>query len=707
MIDHIAAIASLQILKYFAIMIKHIRLDHAVVDLHGSTEVLITYTIQEHRPVAISPPRWSLDGRDVVGAVTEWQAGAERDLPNGCREQSWSGELVQAPGHRMELTLRWAADDPVVRFRISLLGPGRLGKPDGVDRLRFLSCNLVDTSEVGVVELSAFNELTHSYLPVERELQAGVREMGPIVTARRGGLSFLLAYEHGSQANEAFLAYTCDAAELNLDAVQGTYCRGDALPWTSPWLEVAAVTGGRDELARVYRRFVLDHLALRPATRRPQICYNTWNRQERAKHWEGRPYLADMTEERMLLEIGIAARMGVDVFVLDTGWYEKTGDWQTSRARFPRGLDPIRSALDAHGMRLGLWFGPLHAALSSRARAAHGDCLMCKKGEPGPAHPVWETEASQNLCLASRWAEAFTDELIRLHRETGVSVFKWDAIGQWGCDSPDHRHGGLEATREERAARYAYLLPLAMSEVVERLAEAVPEAIVDFDVTEPGRAVGLAFLAAGRYFLINNGPYFGNFDLPNSQDGNSNIFLGPGQTRAMICRQAYAFDRWLPANLTLVHYLPDDPAPATWSWAKPNAPVDVLETTLASVVLGHNGLWGDLAAVSDAGIDRIRAVLDRWRTVRDAVTRAQPRRIGSPGMAPEIHEKLHDGCGLVAIFAAQSGTWEHVTAGPVAAADWTMQSVNGEAVVTRLPDGRARIRAVFRAPGARLVMFTP
>jgi hypothetical protein len=36
-----------------------------------------------------------------------------------------------------------------------------------------------------------------------------------------------------------------------------------------------------------------------------------------------------------------------------------------------------------------------------------------------------------------------------------------------------------------------------------------------------------------------------------------------------------------------------------------------------------------------------------------------------------------------------------------------MPSVNGEAVVTRLPDGRARIRAVFRAPGARLVMFTP
>lgn len=686
-------------------MMTTIPLDHATISLIGTADVLLTYAMPGHQPLAIAPPCWSLDGRAVPGAVAGWQAGAGRDLPNGCREQAWSGDLVQAPGHRLELTLRWAADDPVVRFRFRLHGSGQLTKPEGRDHLRFLACDLDGASEVGLVELSAFNELTHSYLPVERELQDGVREMGPIVVAQRGGQSLLLAYEHGSQANEAFLAFTRDGAQLSLDAVQGTYCRGDALPWTSPWLELAAVSGGRDELARAYRRFVLDHLALRPATRRPLICYNTWNRQERAKHWEGKPYLADMNEQRMLLEVGIAARMGIDVFVLDTGWYEKTGDWRTSQARFPRGLDPVKAALDANGMRLGLWFGPLHAALSSQARAAHEDCLICSHGKPWDAHPVWETEASQNLCLASRWAEAFADELIRLHRETGVTVFKWDAIGQWGCDAPGHRHGGPEATREERAARYAYLLPLALAEVVERLAEAVPEAMVDFDVTEGGRAVGLAFLAAGRYFLINNGPYFANYDLPNAVDGNSNMFLGPGPTRAMICRQSYAFDRWLPANLTLVHYLPDDPAPGASNWGKPNGSVDMLEVTLASVVLGHNGFWGDLAAVSEAGVARIRAVLERWRLVRDAVTRAQPRRIGQPGMAPEIHEKLHDGRGVVAIFAAQAGTWEHVTAAAVAADAWCMPSVTGTVEVVPLSDGRARIRAAFRAPGARLVVF--
>ncbi len=41
-----------------------------------------------------------------------------------------------------------------------------------------------------------------------------------------------------------------------------------------------------------------------------------------------------MTEERILAEIEVAHRMGIDVFVLDTGWYQKTGDWEVNLQRF-------------------------------------------------------------------------------------------------------------------------------------------------------------------------------------------------------------------------------------------------------------------------------------------------------------------------------------------------------------------------------------
>lgn len=76
-----------------------IDLDHAVIHLIGSANVLITYVFPGHRPLALAPPRWSLDGRDVDGAVAAWNAGARRELPNGCSEATWAGDLLQAPGH--------------------------------------------------------------------------------------------------------------------------------------------------------------------------------------------------------------------------------------------------------------------------------------------------------------------------------------------------------------------------------------------------------------------------------------------------------------------------------------------------------------------------------------------------------------------------------------------------------------------------------
>jgi len=44
----------------------------------------------------------------------------------------------------------------------------------------------------------------------------------------------------------------------------------------------------------------------------------------------------------ILAEIEVAHRMGVEVFVIDTGWCEKTGDWAASTSRFPRGRGPFR-----------------------------------------------------------------------------------------------------------------------------------------------------------------------------------------------------------------------------------------------------------------------------------------------------------------------------------------------------------------------------
>jgi alpha-galactosidase len=626
-------------------------------------------------------------------------------LPNGVSEYVATGKVIAVPGLVIDIVLRIADSSPILRFRYVLRGaPGHcLTKPSGADDLRYISVDLAQATSVSEVRFSEFNNMVHSYCLSERDVasrqfDAASALMGPMLVAHQDGDSSLIAYEHGSQTPDDFLHYRLRPDRtVALEASKGNYCDAqpveDDHPYETVWLHFGAVFGSTDDLADAYREFVLKFQSPNLESRKPYIFYNTWNFQERNKWWNDKPYLESMHQKRILEEIDIAHRMGIDVYVLDTGWYEKTGDWRVNLSRFPDGLKSIKQRLDRYGMKLGLWFDPTAAAVSSAMLQNNADCVREWNGEKGKPHPIWETEDSCSMCLASRYHEAFADELIRLVKEVGVTYFKWDAIGQYGCDAPGHLHGTEANTREERADNYAFELGRAMSKVVDKLVAACPEAIVDFDITEGGRYVGLGFLSSGKYFLINNGPYYRSLDDPQYAPGGgmgSNVYVFPGPARGEICRTPLTFDKWVPSVLFLTHYLPDDNADSQW-------------INIASLVLGQNGIWGDLPKVSAEGVDRIGTALGKYKAVRDDITASPLIRSGAVGGSPEIYEKIDPatGRGVVSIFSTQRGVYEYITESPVDALFWASEG----ATVTRDPKGRAIIRADFTAASARVIFF--
>jgi alpha-galactosidase len=623
-------------------------------------------------------------------------------LPNGVFESVFRGTLREDPSLGLEMRFRYSEDGPVLRFAYRLTSERpraftRSGREDEIVLLRTSFAGLPDAREV---RLSEFVELLHSYTLSEREVpdshfEAGLGVMGPVLAATDGRRTLLLGYEHGSQAPDAFLRFDlAPGRRVTLRAVKGSYWSGMTVgpgrPLDTVWMQAGMVAGDLEWTAEAYRGFVRTELSQNAETRAPRVHYNTWNFQERNRHWNGRPYLESMNEARMLAEIDVAARMGIETFVLDTGWYEKTGDWAVSRARFPRGLAPVKARLDAHGMRLGLWFNPTAAAVSSRRAKEHAAHRMSWRGE-SEARPVWETEESHPMCLVSPWGEAFLEELVRLHRETGVAYYKWDAVGQYGCDAPGHGHGTEANTPQERADAYAFRIGLRLAEIAERLAEEVPGAVVDFDVTESGRAVGLAFLRAGRYFLVNNGPYYQSYDVPiDPAKDNWNLFFHKGPARTWITRSTYGYDRWIPSELFLTHYLPDDPEESQ-------------VVGVASMILGHNGIWGDLLSVSPEGVARIARLLGLWRQVRDAMAVASPVRTGAVGGSGEVHEKIeHEtGRGAIVVFSTARGRQRYVSEHPVVREHWASPGT----AVTFDARGRAIVDAAFEAPGAAIVFF--
>ena len=651
---------------------------------------------------AFAPPVFPLDGRPVTGLPVRFEPVGEPVTPGpDVVEYRFRGPLRDDPSLALEVRFRLSDLSPLVRFQYVLTAtrPHAFSPAGGEGGVRYLASSFEGMPRAREVRLSEFVELLHSYTLSERpvgpgDFEAGLAVMGPVLVASDGRRTMLLAYEHGSQAPDAFLRFDLGPGRaVTLRGVKGNCWRGlvvdAAHPYETVWMQAGLVAGDEDTVAGAYRRFVQSELS-NPEACAPRIHYNTWNFQERNRWWNGKRYLDSMNAERMLAEIEVAARMGIETFVLDTGWYEKTGDWAVSRARFPEGLAPLKKALDAHGMKLGLWFDPGAAGVSSRAYLENRGNVLSVGGRT-QKWPVWETEESYRMCLVSPWGETFLRELVRLARETGVTCFKWDAVGQYGCDAPGHGHGAEANTPEERRDAYGFRIPLRLTEIARRLGEEVPGAVVDFDVTEGGRAVGLAFLTAGRYFLVNNGPYYQNYDVPiDLQKDNWNLFFHRGPARTWITRSTYGYDKWIPAPLFLTHYFPDDPESSQL-------------VNVASLILGHDGIWGDLLSVSPEGVARIGRLLGLWRQVRDAMAMAPPVRQGPVGGSGEVHEKIEHqtGRGAIVVFSTATGRQQYVTEHAVAREHWATPGTT----VTFDAHGRAIVDSAFEKPGAAIVFF--
>jgi len=649
----------------------------------------------------IAGPVFEVDGEDLYPEFESLDFVSEEKLTDTITQYRFDAVYAARLELTLSLVLRVAKGSPVVKFKYILRGDGtrRLTKSQG-ERLEYCSVQMQETETLTEVRFSEFNEMIHSFclneVPVKESAFArSMALMGPLVAGSDGKESFVLAYEHGSQYPDAFVQFSLSPEKrISMRAVKGNYLRGTRLTgdgFETIWFDFATVAGGIDELAAAFREFQLKYSTLNSESRKPYIFYNTWNFQERNMWWNRKAYLADMQEERMLREIDAAHEMGIDVFVIDTGWYEKTGDWSVNLERFRDGMKRLKAKLDEYGMKLGLWIGPTQAAVSSLSHRTYSECKVSWNGKVNDPYPVWETEESYDMCLVSPYWEHLADTLINLAKNLGVSYFKWDAIWQNGCNSPNHEHGDGSCTPEERADAFAFRVGIYMEKIVNKVCAECPDVIVDFDITEGHRSVGLGFLSVGKYFLINNGPYYANYHIPLDTNKEwSNIFVHPGAPRTWICRTPLSFDKWIPSVLFLTHYLPDDP-------------IRSQDINLASLILGQNGIWGDLPSVSPEGRARFREILTKYKAVRDDITAESAIKTGITGSGFECYEKIcsRTGKGVVCIFATVPGTFRYITEKKVNPEVWCSVPAH----VTHLEDGTALIEAVFTEPGAAMIFF--
>lgn len=98
-------------------------------------------------------------------------------------------------------------------------------------------------------------------------------------------------------------------------------------------------------------------------------------------NWEATYFDFDADKIQSILDA--AAPLGIEMFVLDDGWFghrnddnSSLGDWFVNRNKLPEGLADISKRTHDKGMRFGLWFEPENISADSELYRAHPDWVL-------------------------------------------------------------------------------------------------------------------------------------------------------------------------------------------------------------------------------------------------------------------------------------------------------------------------------------------
>ncbi|MCL1841246.1 MAG: alpha-galactosidase, partial [Propionibacteriaceae bacterium] len=187
----------------------------------------------------------------------------------------------------------------------------------------------------------------------------------------------------------------------------------------APEMIMTVSDAGLNGASHHFHDFINDHVVPRAWRHRPRpVLINSWE-----------ATFFDFTQKKLLALARQARDLGVELFVLDDGWFGKRdddtaglGDYDVNRKKLPNGLDGFGKQITDLGMGFGLWFEP---------EMVNEDSALFR------AHPEWAVRApgrrdtlGRNQLVLDLTNPDVQDYLIasvsRVLDEAPISYVKWD-----------------------------------------------------------------------------------------------------------------------------------------------------------------------------------------------------------------------------------------------------------------------------------------
>ncbi|MBQ6566191.1 MAG: alpha-galactosidase [Treponema sp.] len=206
------------------------------------------------------------------------------------------------------------------------------------------------------------------------------------------------------------------------------------------------------------------------------LCRGEWRDKLRPiviNNWEATYF--DFNAEKLFALADTAASCGMELFVLDDGWFGKRnddhsslGDWFVNKEKLPDGLRHIADGIHSRGMKFGLWFEPEMISPDSDLYRAHPDwCLHV--GDRKPALGRHQLVLDMSRKDVRDYLEKTISSIIL---ESGLDYIKWDFNR---CPS-DVASASLPADKQLEVSHRFYL---GLYELLERLVTKFPHVLFE------------------------------------------------------------------------------------------------------------------------------------------------------------------------------------------------------------------------------------
>lgn len=217
---------------------------------------------------------------------------------------------------------------------------------------------------------------------------------------------------------------------------------------------------------------------------RTRLCRGWYRDRERPvllNSWEGMYF--EINEEKMLTLAEEAAGLGIELLVMDDGWFKgrntdttSLGDWTEDKEKFPDGLQSLAEKVKQKGIDFGIWFEPE---------------MISKESDLYREHPDWVIRSSLYEPTLSRHqlvldlsnpavCEYLVDAVNKVLAPGNISYVKWDMnrhLTDLGSAYLDRKN------QNELLHRYV----LGLYRVMETLTERFPQVLFESCSSGGGR----------------------------------------------------------------------------------------------------------------------------------------------------------------------------------------------------------------------------